>query len=271
MSELVIDVASYQGESESFFKQFKNLGVKSAMVKLSEGTNYINDKAANQVANAFKVFGTVGIYHFFHGYGEAEARYFLHWAKKYGLDKNTVMALDVEAPDLPQNTTAQVNVFLKFLKAQGYNHVITYGSGSWFNYGRIHRATLVDKTIWVAAYGTNQPGVADANAWQYTDNFHGLHVDASHDYDGSLTGKHETVATKPTYYNKKGLYEVIIKDLPLYRSRKFTDKDKRLARFTNGSRFYATPVKYGKITRLKTRIGYASSNSQYVRFIKAVK
>lgn len=60
----------------------------------------------------------------------------------------------------------------------------------------------------MAAYGVSQPGVANANAWQYTDNFHG--GDCSYDFDGKLSGK-ATKATpkKASYWADNGLYEVI--------------------------------------------------------------
>ena len=267
MSNLVIDVSGYQDSSLSYFKKFKGYGVKSALVKLTEGTSYTNPKAGAQITNALKVFGTVGAYHFFHGYGTAEAKYFVSKAKAFGLDKTTVMIIDVEATDLPYYSTSQVNVFLRYLKRAGYTNVVTYGSRSWFQAGRISYANLADKHIWVAAYGTSQPGINGANAWQFTDNFHG--VDCSYDFDGTLTGKAtstKTATQKPEYYVTPGLYEVSIDMIHQYND--IAGKSKRYARLTKGSRFYATPVKYGKITRLKTKTGYYTSRKGYVKFIK---
>ncbi|GAF37287.1 hypothetical protein JCM14108_2309 [Lentilactobacillus farraginis DSM 18382 = JCM 14108] len=169
-----IDISAYQASSLSFMQTKKKQGAKFAIVKLTEGTDYLNRKASAQITNGLKTFKAVGVYHFFHGYGTAEAQYFLAWVKEFGLDKSTVLAIDVEASDLPTYTTAQVNVFLKYLINHGYRNVITYGSASWFNAGRINRSALVDKHIWVAAYNNYAPGVANANAWQYTDNFYGL-------------------------------------------------------------------------------------------------
>lgn len=186
MRKLGIDVSGYQDSSLSFFKTKKSQGAQFAVVKLTEGTSYLNQKAAAQVANAYKTFGAVSVYHFFHGRGSAEAAYFLAWAKKLGLDKSTVMVIDVEATDLPWATTPQVNIFLKYLISHGYKNVMTYGSGSWFTSGRINRSQLVDKHIWVAAYNNYGPGVNNANAWQFTDKWHS--VDASYDFDGSLSG-----------------------------------------------------------------------------------
>lgn len=270
MPKIVIDLASYQGSSVSYFKTFKAHGVDAAMVKLTEGTNYLNPKASAQVANAYKVFGAVGAYHFFHGNGTAEARYFLAWVRKFGLDKSTVLAIDVEASGLPYNTTPQVNVFLRYLINAGYKNVITYGSGSWFNSGRIKRSELIDKHIWVAAYGVSQPGVANANSWQFTDDFKGLKVDASYDFDGSLSGS--KTSEKPSYYVTPGLYQVRLKWLPVYNGLDFKKSGKRYTRYGTGSRFWATPVKYGKITRLHINgQGYVSSNKWYVKFLKKAK
>lgn len=268
MPKLGIDVSSYQGSSVSYFQNFKKLGADFAVVKLTEGTNYLNPKANAQVTNSLKVFGSVSVYHFFHGYGTAEAKYFLAWVKKFGLDKSTVLVIDVEAPGLPYNTTPQVNAFLRYLINAGYRNVVTYGSSSWFNSGRIQRSALVDKHIWVASYGASQPGVANANSWQFSDNWHG--VDASYDFDGSLSGS--KTSEKPSYYVTPGLYQVRLKWLPVYKTTDFKKSDKRYTRYGTGSRFWATPVKYGKITRLYINgQGYVSSNKWYVKFLKKSK
>lgn len=266
MPKIGIDVSSYQGSSVSYFKAFKNYGADFAVVKLTEGTNYLNPKASAQVTNALKVFGSVSVYHFFHGAGTAEAKYFLAWVKKFGLDKSTVLVIDVEAPGLPYNTTPQVNAFLRYLIAAGYKNVVTYGSGSWFNSGRINRSQLVDKHIWVAAYGVSQPGVVDANAWQFTDSFYG--VDCSYDFDGSLSGS--KVAPKARYYKspKVGLYEVI-SPVWVYKHKKFSEGARSYQRYGKGSRVWAKAIKVGKITHLKLKYanGYISSNNDYVKRI----
>ncbi|MEE8824001.1 MAG: GH25 family lysozyme [Lentilactobacillus sunkii] len=268
MPNIFIDISSWQNSSYSYLKTFKDNGAKSAMVKLTDGTNYLNPKAGAQISNSLKLFGSVGAYHYFKGSGLAEARYFLSKVKAFGLDKSTVLGIDVEDPSLPYYNTSQINVFLRYLKSAGYTHVTTYGPGSWFQVGRIKRSALVDMHVWVAAYGVNQPGVASANAWQFTDNWHG--VDASYDYDGLITGKH--AADKPEYYVTPGLYQVRLKWLPVYNTIDLKKSEKRYTRYGTGSRFWATPVKYGKITRLHINgQGYVSSNKFYVKFLKHTK
>ncbi|MDN6576645.1 MAG: autolysin [Lactiplantibacillus plantarum] len=267
MTKKIVDLSSYQADSLAYMKRLKKWGAKGIMVKLTEGTGYLSPKAGTQITNGFKVFDTIGVYHFFHGRGTAEAQYFLGWVKKMGLDKSTVLAIDVEAPDLPWKTTSQVNVFLRYLVAHGYKNVITYSSGSWFNAGRINRSQLVNKAIWVANYGVSQPGVANANAWQYTDNWHG--VDCSYDFDGKLSGK-TTKAThkKASYWADNGLYEVITSEVNVYGKPALDKANKRRVHFSKGSTIYGKAVNYGKVYRIKTDVGYISANKDYVKLVR---
>lgn len=272
----VADISAYQGSDVAYLTKIRKYA-KSLVVKLTEGTSYVNPKASAQISNGLKLFETVSVYHFFHGYGLAEAKFFLNEVKKFGLDKSTVLIIDVEANDLPTNTTPQVNIFLKYLIDNGYKNVMTYGSGSWFKYGRINRSALVDKHIWVAAYGVSQPGVDNANAWQFSDNGHGLGVDFSYDFDGSLSGIDSskavstTAVQKPSYYQSNGLYEVTADEIHAYKKLPLKEKEnKRYVRWTKGSRFYAVAVKDGDIYSLKTTMGYTTANKNYVKIIKKI-
>ncbi|HIW71063.1 MAG TPA: autolysin [Candidatus Levilactobacillus faecigallinarum] len=268
MSKIVIDVSGYQDSALSFFKTKKSQGAKSAIVKLTEETTYLNPKAGAQITNAYKTFDSVGAYHYFHGRGTAEAAYFLGWVKKMGLDKSTVLAIDVEDPGLPWATTSQVNVFLKYLISHGYKNVITYGPGSWFTSGRINRSQLVDKHIWVAAYGVNQPGVANANSWQFSSAWHG--IDASYDFDGSLSGtKTKAKPKKASYWSDSGLFEVTAKVIYAYKGTDF--KVKRRVHFKKGTTFYGDAVKYGSVYRIKTKMGYFTANKSMVKLVRKTK
>lgn len=169
---LVADVGSYQPDTVAYFKKLKTTGVSSVVVKMTEATTYLNPKAGNQISNAFKAgMKSVSLYHYFHGNGTEEAKYFLSWVKRFGMGTDTVLGIDVEDPSLPWSNTTQINVFLRALKAAGYKNVITYGSASWFTSNRINRSKLVDKHVWVASYGSATAGVSKANAWQFTDNY----------------------------------------------------------------------------------------------------
>lgn len=269
MTRQVVDIAVYQGDSLTYLKNLRAHGAKSLMVKLTESTTYLNAKASHQISRGLKVFETVGVYHYFQGHGAAEAAYFLSWVKKFGLDKSTVLAIDVEDPSLAYNPTPQVNVFLNYLLKHGYKHLIVYGPGSWFG-GRIRRGSLVDKHVWPAAYGVNKPGVAAANAWQYTDNWKGLHVDGSLDFDGSLSGTGKTVAMskskKPTYLEAAKRVKART-SITRYRDKSF---HKPVDKFPKGQIFDIKHVtNYGKITRLKLANGlYITSNTNFVKRVK---
>ncbi|WP_282803903.1 DUF5776 domain-containing protein [Secundilactobacillus kimchicus] len=57
----------------------------------------------------------------------------------------------------------------------------------------------------------------------------------------------------------------------MYAYKEIKAQQKRAVRFMKGSRFYATPKKYGKIYRFKTPVGYITANKDYVKFITALK
>lgn len=263
---IVVDLSGYQDSTEAYFKKLKRYGVKSAIIKLTEGTSYTSAKAAAQISNAYKVFGSVAAYHYYLGNPLAEAKYFLSKVKAYGLDKTTWLAIDVEDPSLPKYNTAGISTFLNYLKAAGYTNLLCYASGSWFTSGRINKNLLTSGTkLWVAAYGVSQPGVNDTAIWQYTDAFKGLSQDASYDFKNLIAGKTE----KPSYYADKGLYEVVTSTINAYNKLPLKgDKNKRYVRFSKGSRFYAAPVKNGSIYSLKTAMGYVTANKNYVKLIK---
>lgn len=263
---IVVDLAVYQGSSEAYFKKLKGYGVKSAIIKLTEGTSYTNAKSAAQISNAYKVLGSVAAYHYYLGNPLAEAKYFLSKVKAYGLDKTTWLAIDVEDPSLPKYNTTGINIFLHYLKAAGYTNLLCYASGSWFTSGRIDKNALINGTkLWVAAYGVSQPGVNDTAIWQYTNAFKGLSQDASYDFNNLIAGNTRKTE-KPSYYADKGLYEVITPTIHAYN--KLPLSDKRYVRFSKGSRFYAVPVKNGSIYSLKTAMGYVTANKKYVKLIK---
>ena len=204
MTREVADIASYQGSSIEYLKTLRKYA-SSLLVKLTEGSEngsaYVNPKAGAQVANGLQVFESVGVYHFFKGnsqyYGDNdpinEAKFFLKQALKLGLDKTTVMIIDVEDNSVMADATHDVNLFLKYLNDNGYMNTVVYASASWFKKGwathYINKDALYNNApIWVASYGSSNSGVSGTNAWQYTNNGHGLNVDFSYDLDGCLSG-----------------------------------------------------------------------------------
>lgn len=269
----ISDISSYQSDSLAFMNQLKAAGIGGLMVKLTDGTTYLNPKSGNQVGNGLKTFKTVGLYHYYQGSPTAEANYFIKWVKAFGMDASTPLAIDVEDPSLYGDITSQINTFLSIVKANGYKCRVVYGSASWFNSGKIAYARLSDKNIWVASYGSSQPGVDNSNAWQFTDNYKGLHVDASYDFDGTLTGERFTSVVKPAtpaakasafvtdgrlFYSETGVN--------VYHDQKLSSQ--RRVRWGKGSQFYGTVVKDGNRYRIKTAVGYVSSYKDWVKKVE---
>lgn len=200
--QLMADVSSYQPDYLAFFEELKRQGCKAVVVKITEGTSYVNPKAKNQIANAKATGLKVHGYHFarFTNRDEAiwEGKYFAGEAKKLGLDAKSVMVLDFEHTEAPKNSTELANTFLAEVQAQGFPKVDVYCSSSVISRGQLKRSNLVPVNLWIASYGTDKPGLDNVGTWQFTDrgNVLGHYVDLSWDFLGFYTGKADV--TKPS-------------------------------------------------------------------------
>lgn len=188
--EFFIDLSSFQ--KDKTVDDFKKLGVKKAVVKISESTNYVNpyihdlvDKAAAGGVNGF------AFYHFGRFTNDsqavAEAKYFIDNSKStVKVKPGTLMILDAEIDCMP---TSSVIVFLKALRDAGFKT-------GFYTYKYLLSKFDLESIkpymdwFWLAAYPTKGP--ADKNpdfkyfpsakyvdAWQYTDNLLGMNVDGS--------------------------------------------------------------------------------------------
>lgn len=193
--DLVADVSSYQPDTKEFFQALKGKGVKAVIVKITEGSNpgsaYVNPKAKNQIKFAREVGLLVHAYHYakFNGVADAqaEADWFVKNAKKLGIGKDSVMVLDYEDHATARaNGTADINAFIKRVKDSGYPKTDIYSMRSWFQDGHIDRKKIIPKNLWVAAYGTDKPGLDDVGTWQFTSEYQvaGTKIDMSYDFKG---------------------------------------------------------------------------------------
>lgn len=186
------DVASYQPDDVVFFKSLATDQVAGVVVKLtqgsSDGDNYINPKAANQIKSAQTAGLKVSLYHYakYNGTQDAkdEADFYANAAKKYGLGTDTVMVDDVEDSSL-KSPKADTVTFQTELARLGYHNQVTYSMASWFWASKLP----LNYPIWVANYGTSMPQVDNAAAWQYTSNYEGKSIDMSYDFTGIFTEK----------------------------------------------------------------------------------
>lgn len=260
MTTTFVDVSSFQGNSQAYFEGLKKHGVTNAVVKATEGTGYTNNGA--QFGNAIKAFGTVGLYHFLHGDPVAEAKHFISTLESWGATKDTLVVVDVEAPDIQsKDVTELTNQWINTVYDAGYRDIMVYASESWFNSVLSINKLAHKPKIWVAKYSANKPNVARYDAWQFTDNYKGLKVDASYNYNDIFAE-----VDKPQYWSDGSLFECKV-PLHVFKTLEFSKDNRRRVYLGKWTRIYGEPVKNGSVYSLKTAIGYISANKAYVQKI----
>lgn len=215
-----IDISSHNGyiSTDSFMKM-KSEGVKGVVVKISEGTSYINPQAKSQIANAKQAGLVVSGYHYSHfasaDRATAEANYFASNAYALGLTANDLLVNDSEENSILALNSKIINtylhsVFKNTLNTRGFKKVQMY-TGQ-YNYNS--KFNISAKDVWVASYfytpgNLSRNKFSNFSAWQFTDNyvFQGVsgRFDANVDYDGiytkSTTSNNNKPINKPTTGN----------------------------------------------------------------------
>ena len=189
------DVANYQPDTLAYFKSLKAKGSGAAIVKITQGTGYINPKATNQVNHADQAGLKTAGYHYamFGGNianAHAEARYFLAQAKAR-LAKGSILALDYEdAGTTGTNKAANANAIIAFMQdVKNAGFIPWFYTGKYFINAHVNHAAVnkvFPNSTWIAGYpGTSYPdfnyfpSVDGVVAWQYTNNWKSLGVDGS--------------------------------------------------------------------------------------------
>ena len=190
-----VDVASYQSSSASY------AGAKFAIVKLTQGTGYINPKAKDQIQSA-KAHGLyVGGYFYANHSGSitqarAEAKYAVEKAKALGIPSGAILADDFEqgsGNNVNGSSTANTDAIIaamQVIKEAGYKPLIYSGAYVLRNNMSISRIIKTFGTcLWVASYKiSGRQDYADFNyfpsmdgvaIWQFTDNYKGCNVDGN--------------------------------------------------------------------------------------------
>jgi len=228
-----VDISDYQKwMNQSDFNQLKAQGVKTVVIKLTEGSNYTNPSAKNQIAMAKAAGLNIAVYHFatLGAYNistataktnaATEARYFASKAKEYGLPSNTVMIFDAE-PKKSDNGkypafdwTQAAQVFTNELNAAGFTAVRYYTPAAWAKDGAQMEPSKLGgaKNFWIPGYPTspdkNSLQYTNFGAWQYTDNmqFNSMStssgVDASIEYQGNFFAAPLNYVSIYRMYNK---------------------------------------------------------------------
>lgn len=213
--ELVIDLASpYQVDLTA--DDYRRVGAKKAIVKISEGTTYTNPDI-NLLVNRSAQGGVTG-FSFYH-YGRchndnqavAEAKYFLYQARRTVNPKSgTLMILDAEIENMP---TSSVIAFLKTLQEAGFKT-------GFYSYLYLLPEFDLDTILqhadffWLAAYPLGDkpadanpdfhyfPSAQRVDAWQFTPKLMGYNLDGSitvtENANQLLSGPTPVVETAPT-------------------------------------------------------------------------
>ena len=210
-----VDLASYQSTSVSY------TGAKFAIVKLTQGTDYLNPKASAQIKSA-KANGLLVGGYFYANHGNSvsrarsEAKYAVAKAKALGIPIGSYIADDFEqgnGNNVNGSASANTNAILaamQEIKSAGYQPLIYSGAYVLRNRMSISRIVKSFGTcLWVASYKiSGRQDYADFNyfpsmdgvaIWQFTDNYRSLNVDGnialidlksdSHNYQAKSTKK----------------------------------------------------------------------------------
>ena len=175
-NDLFIDVSSHNGYDITGI--LEDMGTQNTIIKISEGTTYLNPRLSAQVEQS----NPVGFYHFawFGGdieEAEREARYFLDNVPQ----KVKYLCLDYEdhaSGDKQANTDACIR-FMEILKENGYEPI--YYSYKPFTLNNIYYEQILAKfpnSLWIAGYGLNDgnadfeyfPSLDGIRWWQYSSN-----------------------------------------------------------------------------------------------------
>ncbi|MCD5488379.1 GH25 family lysozyme [Lactobacillus delbrueckii] len=193
-----VDVASYQATDMAAYHK---AGASFAIVKLTEGTDYLNPKASKQVDSSRANHLYTHAYHFARfgssvSQAKKEAAFFLKEAKKQDISQKRMLWLDWESGSgnvvtgSKASNTAAILAFMDAVKAAGWRPGLY--SGASLMRTAIDTAQVIKKygtCLWVASYPTMAavstadfsyfPSMDGVAIWQFTSNWHGLNVDGN--------------------------------------------------------------------------------------------
>ena len=239
-----VDVSSHNGHiSVDDYRKLAQQGVGGVVIKLTEGTHYTNPFAESQVRNAQGAGLQVSTYAFSHYTSDeearAEARYYVAFANRLGLPKNTVMVNDMEDPKMQNGINQHTQAWADEMRRLGYSNLMYYTSASWLDQnnlrskGPVNTSQFGYSNFWVAQYPSSNLNLdgakslkynSGAGAWQFTAQAQllaGKHVfDHSVDYTGRFT-QQSALAKQPlkgnisiqNKNNVNGSFDVVISNV----------------------------------------------------------
>ncbi|MFT8933841.1 MAG: GH25 family lysozyme, partial [Liquorilactobacillus nagelii] len=192
-----VDVSSYQdGMTQANFNELKAKGVKTVIVKVTQGNNYTNPYASQEINYAQNAGLNIMVYHYatFNSTDSAkqEANYLLQELNALNLAKTTRIFADMEdvgtsSDDVKDNLLNFFNV----LNAAGYTDHAAY---AYLNYQYLAQviAAVGKQNIWLAQYpytpSASNLKNTDYGAWQDSSQTelsgYDGYLDSSIDYNG---------------------------------------------------------------------------------------
>ena len=169
----------------------------------------------------------------------AEARYYVAFANRLGLPKNTVMVNDMEDPKMQNGINQHTQAWADEMRRLGYSNLMYYTSASWLDQnnlrskGPVNTSQFGYSNFWVAQYPSSNLNLdgakslkynSGAGAWQFTAQAQllaGKHVfDHSVDYTGRFT-QQSALAKQPlkgnisiqNKNNVNGSFDVVISNV----------------------------------------------------------
>jgi LysM repeat protein/GH25 family lysozyme M1 (1,4-beta-N-acetylmuramidase) len=196
-----VDVSSYQGEmTQNDFNKLKALGVKTIIVKATEGTSYTNPYFLQEVKYANAAGLNVDIYHFAQ-FGNAttataEGTYFASVLKASRVNTKTLIIADMEADATKvSDEGTYLNDFWKVLTNAGYTNHGVY-TGLYYTERDAVSATVGSSKTWIAQYlyspsssslrNTSYGAWQDASTAKLPAGYYSGNLDVSIDYSGFL-------------------------------------------------------------------------------------
>lgn len=190
-----VDLANWQDSTVNY------PNIKFALVKVTEGTNYVNSKAAAQIKSA-KNHGLLTGAYFYANHSDsvtkakAEARFAVAKAKSLGVPLGSYLADDFENGDgnsiygYANLNTDAVLAAMAVIKESGYKPLV-YASASVFR-NNLNISRIIKNygtCLWVASYKVSgRQDYADFNyfpsmdgvaIWQFANAYHGYNVDGN--------------------------------------------------------------------------------------------
>lgn len=195
-----IDISNLNNDIEINWGEVATTGIKAVILKLSEGTSFIDNQAAAHAAGAKSIGLIVHGYHYYWGDPAAEAAFAIDKAQAAGIPKGAYLFMDFEEENIPGNWTAQTLQFCQAVAAAGYKTGLYIGEKLYSTNIDAASMKAAGIYVWIANY-SNRPQVGH-DAWQFSSNFvlpgyPTKPVDASIDFTGLLVAKNATPTPDP--------------------------------------------------------------------------